>query len=156
MTLACASMTGEGNMADLAGRLKEGIHLLPVRVYYEDTDAGGVVYHANYLKFCERGRTDFLRVLGIRQSELGDLLFVVRRMECDFRKSARLDDLLEVRTRFLEMAGARLELMQDVVRDGEVLFAAKVTAAVIGREGRPRRLPAELAARIKSLSESAP
>lgn len=143
-------------MTDLAGHLKGGIHLLPVRVYYEDTDAGGVVYHANYLKFCERGRTDFLRVLGINQSELNDLLFVVRRMDCDFRRPAKLDDLLEVRSRFLEMAGARLELDQEVRRDGEVLFQASVTAALIDRQGRPRRLPAELAGRIKSLSESAP
>lgn len=140
----------------LVGRIDRGIHLLPVRVYYEDTDAGGVVYHANYLKFCERGRTDFLRVLGINQSELNDLLFVVRRMDCDFRRPAKLDDLLEVRSRFLEMAGARLELDQEVRRDGEVLFQASVTAALIDRQGRPRRLPAELAGRIKSLSESAP
>ena len=140
----------------LVGRIDRGFHLLPVRVYYEDTDAGGVVYHANYLKFCERGRTDFLRVLGINQSELNDLLFVVRRMDCDFRRPAKLDDLLEVRSRFLEMAGARLELDQEVRRDGEVLFQASVTAALIDRQGRPRRLPAELAGRIKSLSESAP
>jgi acyl-CoA thioester hydrolase len=119
-------------------------HILPVRVYYEDTDAGGVVYHANYLKFCERGRTDFLRVLGIKQSEMPDLLFVVRRMTCDFIKSARLDDLLEVETRFVERGGARLELEQTVKRAGEIIFQAKVTAALIDDHGRPRRLPPEL------------
>jgi acyl-CoA thioester hydrolase len=118
-------------------------HVLTVRVYYEDTDAGGVVYHANYLKFCERGRTDFLRELGIRQSEMPGLLFVVRHMTCDFIRSARLDDLLEVETRFVERAGARLELDQVVRKDAEIVFKAKVTAALIDGRGRPRRLPPE-------------
>lgn len=139
---------------NLAGRLEGKAHILPVRVYYEDTDAGGVVYHANYLKFCERGRTDFLRELGIRQSAMPDVIFVVRQMACDFRRSARLDDLLEVSTRFVGQRGARLELDQEVRREGEVLFHATVTAALIGRDGRPRRLPKDMAELMKSLSES--
>src|SRR5687768_18530595 len=80
---------------DIAGRIVKGMHVLPVRVYYEDTDFSGAVYHANYLKFCERARSDALRLLGIRHGELeGQLGFVVRHMTCDFLKPARIDDLL--------------------------------------------------------------
>ena len=143
-------------MSDLAGRITGKIHILPVRVYYEDTDAGGVVYHANYLKFCERGRSDCLRLLDIHHSKLTDALFVVRRMVCDFLKPARLDDLLAIETRFIAMAGARMELEQQVKRHGEVLFTAAVTVALIDGGGRPRRLPAGMAEQLKVLIESAP
>lgn len=139
---------------DLAGRMEGGAHVLPIRVYYEDTDTGGVVYHANYLRYCERGRTDFLRVLGIRQSSFVDMGFVVRRMVCDFRKPARLDDLVEVETRFVDLSGARLELDQYVRRDTDVLFSARVTVALVDKRGRPIRLPRDLACRLKSPSES--
>ena len=131
----------------------DGAHLLPVRVYYEDTDAGGVVYHANYLRYCERGRSDFLRLLGIHQAEMADTIFVVRRMACEFIRPARLDDLLEVETCYVEGAGARLELEQKVRRGGELLFAAKVTAALIDRAGKPRRLPTGM---IEALGRSYP
>ncbi len=137
---------------DLAGRLEGQAHVLPVRVYYEDTDAGGVVYHANYLKFCERARSDWLRLLGIHQSALPDMFFVVRRMACEFLKPARLDDLLEVETRFSQSSGARLELEQRVMREGNTLFQASVTVALIDGKGRPKRLPQTLAERFKSLS----
>ena len=139
----------------LAGRIGGGVHVMPVRVYYEDTDAGGVVYHANYLRFCERARSDCLRVLGVHQSAMPDLLFVVRRMVCEFLKPARLDDLLEVETRFAELAGARLELEQCVMKDAVPVFHARVTVAAIDAAGKPRRLPKDLAASLKSLSESA-
>ena len=138
----------------IAGRMEEGVHLLPVRVYYEDTDGQGFVYHANYLRYCERGRTDFLRVNGIVQSSLADGVFVVRRMVCDFLKPARLDDLLEVETRVADAGGARLELDQ-AVRLGEAnLFTARVTVALIDGRGRPCRLPPDLLAVLKSRSES--
>ncbi len=98
---------------DLAGRIEGKVHVLPIRVYYEDTDFSGAVYHANYLKFCERARSDCLRLLGIHHSELqGTAGFVVRRMVCDFLKPALIDDLLEVETRFGEFGGARMELNQ--------------------------------------------
>ena len=116
-----------------------------MRVYYEDTDAGGVVYHASYLNFCERARSDCLRLLGIHQCSFEDMLFVVRRMTCDFLKPARLDDLLEVETRFLEMGGARLELAQQVMLNGNTLFSAHVTVALVDGRGRPRRLPQNMA-----------
>jgi len=141
--------------AHLSGRIENGEHILPVRVYYEDTDAGGVVYHAGYLRFCERGRTDFLRLLGVRHTELTDedgapLFLVVRRMSCDFLRPARLDDIVEVRTRVLQAAGARLEAEQQIciARDDAPqtgpIFRASVTIAVIDSRGRPRRLPAQL------------
>lgn len=139
---------------DLAGRLEAGRHVLPVRVYYEDTDFTGVVYHAAYLKFAERGRSDFLRLCGIHHSELASgthgepLAFAVRHMEIDFHAPARIDDLLEVATRLQDARGARIVLAQEVRRAGVLLFAAAVTVAVISPEGRPRRLPEALAARL--------
>lgn len=139
---------------DLAGKYRSGVHVLPIRVYYEDTDAGGVVYHSNYLNYCERARSDCLRLLGIRQSEFHGMGFVVRRMQCDFLKPARLDDLLEVETRFLELGGARLDLGQRVMLNGNTLFKALVTVALIDAKGRPKRFPEELAAKFKLLSES--
>ena len=129
---------------DLAGRIGGGRHLLPVRVYYEDTDFSGAVYHANYLKFCERARSDCLRLLGIHHHRLEGLGFVVRRMVCEFLKPARIDDLLEVETRFVELAGARLELVQKVRRGGESLFEAQVTAALVDAHGKPRRVPKDM------------
>lgn len=139
---------------DLAGRLEAGRHVLPVRVYYEDTDFTGVVYHAAYLKFAERGRSDFLRLCGIHHNELASgthgepLAFAVRHMEIHFHAPARIDDLLEVATRLQDARGARIVLAQEVRRAGVLLFAAAVTVAVISPEGRPRRLPEALAARL--------
>jgi acyl-CoA thioester hydrolase len=132
---------------DLAGRIEPGLHRLPVRVYYEDTDAGGVVYHSNYLKYCERGRSDCLRLLGVDQVAMltapvsERMFFVVRRMECDWLRPARLDDLVEVETRFRDMGGARMELDQAVVRGPDLLFTAKVTAVLVDGTGRPKRVP---------------
>ncbi|MFT3671017.1 tol-pal system-associated acyl-CoA thioesterase [Aestuariivirga sp.] len=136
------------------GTISKGVHRLPLRVYYEDTDFSGNVYHANYLKFCERARSDFLRVAGIDQNAMfgaGDpIMFVVRRMLCDFLRPARFDDLLVIETRLGELAGARFELMQQVRRGDESLFSADVTVALIDGRGRPRRVPPEIAARIVS------
>lgn len=135
---------------DLAGRVDNDVHALGVRVYYEDTDFSGAVYHANYLKFCERGRSDCLRLLGIHHHELlgkgadERLMFVVRRLDCEFFKPARIDDVLEVETRFAECAGARLELEQRITRKGEILFGASVTVALIDGRGKPKRLPSDL------------
>ncbi len=141
---------------DLAGRLEKGRHVLPVRVYYEDTDFSGAVYHANYLKFCERGRSDCLRLLDIHHHEMhwheteGRMGFVVRRMVCDFLKPARIDDLLEVETRFREMGGARMELEQKVMRGDETLFSAQVTVVLVNAAGRPKRFPRSMAQALKT------
>ncbi len=138
----------------ISGRIQNGIHIMPIRIYYEDTDAGGVVYHARYLAFCERARSDFLRLLGIRQSGFEDCNFVVRRMVCDFLKPARLDDLVEVHTRFAELGGARVELAQEVMLNGNTLFKADVTVALVDGRGRPKRLPESMAERFRHMPES--
>ena len=140
---------------DLAGRIEGNVHILPIRVYYEDTDFSGAVYHANYLKFCERARSDCLRLLGIHHNELhGTASFVVRRMVCDFLKPALIDNLLEVGTRFVEFAGARMELVQTVLRAGEKLFEAQVTVALVDGQGKLKRLPPEMTKVFLSRVES--
>jgi len=120
-------------------------HVFPVRVYYEDTDAGGVVYHANYLRFAERARSEMLRAAGIAHADLmarEGLAFTVRRCEVDFLKPARLDDALEVHTRVLAARGARVEAEQVVRRDGDALARLRLEIACVDRAGRPARLPA--------------
>lgn len=139
---------------DIAGRIRNGIHIMPIRVYYEDTDAGGVVYHARYVAFCERARSDCLRLVGIHQSRFDNIAFVVRRMLCEFLKPARLDDLLEVHTRFVDMAGARVEIGQEVMLNGHTLFKADVTVALVDGRGRPTRLPESMADRFRHMPES--
>ena len=138
----------------LSGELTEHGHRLIQRVYYEDTDFSGVVYHARYLHFMERARTDYLRLLGVEQASLaieGDtegLVFVVHRMEIDFKAPARMDDILTIRTVTEKAGGAKMVLQQAVERDGAPLIAAKVVIAVVNRQGRPRRLPEALATRF--------
>lgn len=135
---------------DLAGRIDGETHILPVRVYFEDTDCGGVVYHANFLKFCERGRSDFIRLLGIEAKSLADpargepAIFVVRRVEIDYLKPARMDDVLEVVTTCDEIGSASLVLQQDVRRDGTLVASAKVTVVLVSHTGKPQRLGALL------------
>ena len=124
-------------------------HVFPVRVYYEDTDAGGVVYYANYLRFAERARTELLRAIGIDHRTLlaeDGLMFAVRRCEADYVKPARLDDLLEVRTRFAEATGASFWLEQEVCRDDETLAEMKLRLVCLRADGRPARLPDALRA----------
>jgi acyl-CoA thioester hydrolase len=132
----------------LSGTLTSDGHILTQRVYYEDTDFSGVVYHARYLHFLERGRTDFLRCLGIEQAKMatgdGSLVFVVHRMEIDFKSPARMDDVVTIHTATEKAAGARLVLLQEIRRDDTQLIAARVIVAVINAEGRPQRLPAVL------------
>ncbi len=117
-----------------------------VRVYYEDTDFSGNVYHAAYLKFCERARTEFLRERGLHHSVLVEdgLVFVVRHMDISFERPAHIDDELVVETSVLDARGARLVLDQNVLRGDELLLTAKVTVALVGPGGRPVRMPAEL------------
>ena len=135
----------------MEGRISNGLHILAQRVFYEDTDFSGFVYHANYLKFCERGRSDMLRVLEIDQGALktADLMFVVRRMACEFLRPARFDDVIAIETRPVAMAGARFELSQRVLRGDEVLFTAVVTVALIDGAGRPKRMPPDMAAKFQ-------
>lgn len=126
-----------------AGRMEGREHLLPVRVYYEDTDFTGLVYHANYLRYLERGRSDFLRLAGIGHADLLDsdkpMAFVVAQMDLAFLKPARIDDALRVRTAYDAMRGPRLLISQTVERGEDVLCRAQVTAVCIHLDGRPRR-----------------
>lgn len=137
--------------ASLAGELTAEGHRLYQRVYYEDTDFSGLVYHARYLHFMERARTDYLRLLGVEQGAMsieGDsegLVFVVHRMEIDFKASARMDDIVTIETLTEKAGGAKMILNQTISRDGQLLIAAKVIIAVINGKGRPRRLPEALA-----------
>ena len=139
---------------DLAGRLVDGGHVLAVRVYYEDTDFSGVVYHPSFVRFLERGRTDFLRLLGIGHAAMAAgafgtaRAFAVRTMTLDFRRPAMIDDVLEVRTHRGTLSGARIVLDQTITRGGEVLLTASVTVAVIDADGRPCRLPAAFRERL--------
>jgi len=119
-------------------------HRLSIRVYYEDTDLAGIVYYANYLKFIERARTEWVRGLGVDQGRLKaeqGIVFAVRRVEADYIRPAVFDDELVVQTSVESMTAARLVLKQDVMRDGEVLFASIVTLVALGPDGRPVRLP---------------
>ncbi len=137
----------------IAGKWLDGRHVLPVRVYYEDTDFSGFVYHANYLRFCERGRSDMLRLLGIHHHQLAaqrNMVFAVRRMEIDFLRPARIDEVLEVHTRVDSVGGARFVLEQEVRRGNEVLFTARVTAVLVTPQGQPRRIPADLRERFST------
>lgn len=122
-------------------------HLFPVRVYYEDTDMGGIVYYANYLKYIERARSAWVREMGIDQNAMREqdgVVFAVRRVEADYLGSAKFDDELEVRTAIQTVTGARLVMDQKVVRGEDVLFAAVVTVVCIGEGGTPARLPANI------------
>jgi len=140
---------------DLAGRLIQDQsgrrHVLPVRVYFEDTDFSGLVYHATYLRWCERGRSDFLRLIGNDHRALIDgsagrepAAFVVRRMQLEFLKPARIDEILEVATRVKETTAATLVLDQRVSRDGVLLFTAEVMVVLVSQSGKPLRLSTAL------------
>ena len=134
-------------MSGLSGRIEGGEHVLPVRVYYEDTDAAGITYYANYLKFAERGRTEMLRLAGIQQSEVRrqyGVAFAVRDCKVDYCQPARLDDLVEVRSRLTGLRGASADMAQVISKDGEVLVRLDVRIACIGQDARPARFPARL------------
>jgi acyl-CoA thioester hydrolase len=150
------------NASALDGEISDGRHLQPVRVYYEDTDFSGVVYHASYLRFMERGRTNYLRLLGADQRALFEevakeapgFAFVVRSMQIDFRKPARMDDVLEIMTVPLEVKGASIVLHQRVNRADELLVEATVQVAFVS-DGRARPIPKALRAALKAGQASA-
>ncbi len=125
-------------------------HEISVRVYYEDTDFSGVVYHANYLRFAERGRSDCLREMGVNHVDLAalepPLVFVVSDMDLKFHQPAKIDDVLTVRTKFTSARGARLRAEQNIFRGEALLWSAQVGAACVDLDGRPRRLPTHLKA----------
>jgi acyl-CoA thioester hydrolase len=141
-------------LTSLDGEIRHGRHVMPVRVYYEDTDFSGIVYHANYLRFMERGRTNYLRLLGAdhaalfaqAQTQAPGFAFVVRSMQIEFLKPARMDDVLEVETAPVEVKGASIMLRQRVLRAGATLVEARVrVACVSGGRARPIPKPLRLA-----------
>jgi acyl-CoA thioester hydrolase len=150
-------MTAEPASTALDGVIRDGRHLMQVRVYYEDTDFSGVVYHANYLRFMERGRTNYLRLLGADQralfaeaeGEASGFAFVVRSMQLEFLKPARMDDMLDVVTRPLEVKGASILLAQEVRRGGDILIEARVRVAFVAG-GRARPIPKALRVAMKA------
>jgi acyl-CoA thioester hydrolase len=144
-------MSGQSAWPGLAGRLisdPAGVrHVLPIRVYFEDTDFSGLVYHGSYLRWCERGRSDFLRLLGNDHRALEEGIggrepsaFVVRRMHLEFLRPARIDDVVEVETRVKEIGAAALTLSQIVKRDATVLCEAEVVVVLVSKAGKPLRL----------------
>ena len=141
------------------GRMAEGVHVLPLRVYYEDTDAAGIVYYANLLRFLERGRTELLRMLGQEHSALREernVHWVVRRCTIDYLKPARLDETIEVVTSCGELRGASLDMLQHARRSDEILVRAELTVACMGVAGRPVRLPPLVRAALARVSGSSP
>ena len=156
-------MTGSSDQElRLAGRIEGDQHILPIRVYFEDTDFSGIVYHANYLRYCERGRSDFLRLLGVHHAalyagEIGgeQLAFAVKHMEIDFVRPAKIDDVLHVVTSTQTITGAALHLEQTVMRGDDVLFKALVTAALLNAAGKPIRLPAEIRDKLDTVPAKA-
>ena len=139
---------------DLAGRMTVDGHVLAMRIYHEDTDFTGLVYHAAYVRFMERARSDMLRLLAISQRDLAEegeaAGFVVRRMTLDYRRPARIEDVVEVKTIATALKGASLTLYQSVWRDETYLVGALVQVALIAGDGRPLRLGGALRQNLKS------
>lgn len=130
---------------DINGYLRDSEHHQPVRVYYEDTDASGIVFYGNYARFIERGRTNFLRLLGVHHQDLFALeepiAFTVTRLEMDYLRPARLDDTLMVKSRYTKVTAARIFGLQSVWRGEEELVRARIQAACINLDGKARRIP---------------
>lgn len=145
--------------APTSGEIAGGRHVLPLRVYYEDTDAAGIVYYANWLRFLERGRTELLRRLGQEHSALRDergVNWVVRRLAIEYLKPARLDDTIEVLTSCGELRGASLDMLQEARRGEETLVRAELVVACMSESGRPVRLPSGMKAALAQVADSNP
>jgi acyl-CoA thioester hydrolase len=140
-----------------SGALRGEVHVYPLRVFYEDTDAAGMVYYANYLRFVERARTEMMRLMGVAHSDIAEsrgVVFAVRRCIVDYLRPARLDDALEVHTRLIEVRRASLEVEQVVKRGETDLVRTELLIACLDRAGRPVRLPAEIRQPLTNLSQS--
>ncbi len=157
----CSKMTKKIKMTEIlphSGNIKENIHYFPLRVYYEDTDVGGVVYYANYLKFMERGRSEMLRCLGIDQKGMldynnsEDVGFVVKRAELDFNKSAKFDDRLMVRSEIINLGGASIIIKQTITNEEEVLVTGVIKIAAVGKDGKPKKISEAIRNKIKMMN----
>jgi len=144
-------MSPQSHLMPASGRILDGEHRFPVRIYFEDTDVGGVVYHANYLRYMERARSDMLRLLGIDQRAAmdgGEGVYAVTDVAIRYRAPARLDDDLIVRSQVTQLTPARCVISQSVWRDDTLLTQGSVTVAFLDPNGRPRRQPADWIARF--------
>jgi acyl-CoA thioester hydrolase len=156
-------MTDSAPWPDLSGRLIETGHVLAVRVYFEDTDFSGFTYHTSYMRWCERGRSDYLRLLGIHHNALAEgafagepCAFVVRRLNAEFLKSARIDETLEVHTALAEGGKASVTLRQTILREGLPIFRLEAQCVLVSLGGRLLRLPLPLLALLLPRSSAAP
>jgi acyl-CoA thioester hydrolase len=128
-------------------RFEAKTHIWPVRIYYEDTDLSGIVYHANYLRYMERARTEFFRAMGIKAAYLEDAdpaAWALRKVEVEYLKPAKFDDVIEVHTLATDLTGVRLRASQVICRGETVLTRGAVEACIISLSGRPKRIPAEI------------
>jgi acyl-CoA thioester hydrolase len=139
-----------------SGRFDGALHRFPVRVYYEDTDAGGVVYHSNYLRWFERARTEVLRLLGIVQSGTDEGIYAVADLSIRYAAPARLDDAVTIETRALEIGAASVRMSQQALRGKQLLAEATIRIGFLGADGRPRRQPAEWRAKFDVFSTKDP
>ena len=139
---------------DLSGIIKQKTHFFQIRVFYEDTDFTGIVYHANYLKFAERGRTNFLRLLGVNHSELINSdepkYFVVYKMNSKFMGTSTIDDLLEVRSAFIGIEGIRLKIDQNIYKEEKKVFSANIEFALLDKNTKPIKFPNDMKLKIKN------
>ena len=139
--------------SDLSGIIKQKTHFFQIRVFYEDTDFTGIVYHANYLKFVERGRTNFLRLLGINHSELinsNELkYFVVYKMNSKFLGTSTIDDILEVRSILIGIEGVRLKIDQDIYKGEKKVFSANIELVLLDKNSKPMKFPDDMKLKIK-------
>ena len=149
-----------GSQQPDTGSFEGAVHMLPVRVYTEHTDAGGMVYHAEYLRFMERGRTEYLRLLGITQSALmspqgGDMVFAIARLEIDYKAQAKIDDALMVHSKVTKIRAASFEIDQWITRGADIVTEARLVVATLDRSGRPRRMPGAWREKLEPLMDQA-
>lgn len=144
------------DLSPTSGVIVGGIHQLALRVYYEDTDAGGIVYHSQYLNFMERGRTEMLRLCGFEHAAMmttqtSPTLLVVKHMDIDFKLSATIDDQLLVETSITKLGGASMMMAQKILRGGDTLITAEVKVGVLGVDKRPKKMTQEMRDKIAEL-----
>jgi acyl-CoA thioester hydrolase len=123
-----------------------------VRVYYEDTDSGGVVYYANYLKFTERARTNMIQQLGFTLNQLHDdhdCIFIVKKVNCEYLQSAKLEDFLEVQSSIIQVKNASFELEQNILRDGKIIFQSNIIMVCVNNQGQPKKIPEKISSLLR-------
>lgn len=142
----------------LSGHINDGVHFLPIRVYFEDTDTSGIVYHARYLHFMERGRTEFMRCMDIPHSDIMEgedaSAFAVKSVNIDYARPALVDDVLMVESHVIDVKGSSVTLVQKIKRGEDILVSATLRAVVIGQNLRPRRIPKEMRRHFEAIMKT--